>query len=109
MANKENTAAKNVKMLTNRSLTQPRARQEKRKLKMESNKESKMSDETRNLLERASEEISSLRRQNEKLSIRIEAIDDMLMVLHSKPAAKSQQGMAPDIVWEIDKAVRANT
>lgn len=61
-----------------------------------------MEQETQNLLELASAEIKSLRLQNEKLSIRINAIDDMLQLLNSKPPT-STQGYAEDVAWKIDK------
>lgn len=66
--------------------------------------------ETNELLVRAKEEIISLRQVNERQSIRLEAIDDMLGLLHGKPGAKRSGGeMAPDIVWEITKAIGAPT
>ncbi len=63
--------------------------------------------ETKELLIAAKEEILSLRKQNEKLNIRVTAIDDMLSLLHGKPGVKSEGGMAPDIVWEIGIALGA--
>lgn len=56
----------------------------------------------RELLKRAMEEIRSLRRQNERLLIRVEAIDDMLCLLHGKPGTKSTGEMHPDVLHEID-------
>lgn len=72
-------------------------------MEVKNTKEIKM--ENKELLLRAKEEIVSLRKVNERLSIRVDAIDDMLSLLHGKPGHKPEGGMAPDIVWEINKAL----
>ena len=59
----------------------------------------------RNTLKAAREEIVSLRRVNERLSIRVTAIDDMLCLLHGKPGVNSQRGEGLDVLYEIDKAL----
>lgn len=64
--------------------------------------------DTKELLQRAKSEIVSLRNQNEKLNIRVEAIDDMLSLLHGKPGTKTTGAMHPDIVWEIENALKAD-
>lgn len=66
--------------------------------------------ENEELLRRAKEEIISLRKQAERQAIRLDAIDDCLALLHGKPGVKSSGGeMAPDIVWEIIRAIGAPT
>lgn len=60
-----------------------------------------MKDEA-DLLAEAAREIKSLRSQNQLMSARLEMFDSMMTVLHTEPARKSQ-GMAPDLVWEIEK------
>lgn len=60
------------------------------------------------LLNTASWEIKNLRQQVEKQSIRLDAIDDMLCVLHGKPGNKAGGGMmSPDIVYEIERELKA--
>lgn len=66
----------------------------------------KMNQETKQLLTDAANEIRDLRRQNERLSIRVNAIDDMLQLLNSTPP-KSSQGFSEDIAWKIDKHLKA--
>lgn len=62
--------------------------------------------ETKELLMRAREEIVSLRREKEKLSIRVNAIDDMLSLLNGKPGFKTEGVMSPDVLWELNKALQ---
>jgi len=57
------------------------------------------------LLESAKEEILNLRRQNEVLSAKVDTLEFVACLLHTRPAA-SDQGYGTDIVWEIDKAIR---
>lgn len=54
------------------------------------------------LLQDASNEIKSLRRQNELMSARLSMFDDMMLMFRSEPRYSSQ-GMSPDLVWAIDK------
>lgn len=59
------------------------------------------------LLQRAKEEIKSLRAVVERQSIRLDAIDDMLVMVFAKPGSKSSGGtMSPDIVFEIETAIK---
>lgn len=58
------------------------------------------------LLNKVKFEIQDLRRTNEKLSIRVTAIDDMLCLLHGKSGMQPSQGESIDVVWEIDKALK---
>jgi hypothetical protein len=57
------------------------------------------------LLQRASNEIKELRKQNELMSARLEVFDSMMAVLHTPIATKMHGGMAPDLVYEIDKYI----
>ena len=60
-----------------------------------------MKDELQ-MLREAANEIKTLRRQNELMSARLEVFDSMMAVLHTDIARKNQ-GMSPDLVWEIEK------
>ena len=60
--------------------------------------------DTKDLLNRAIEEIESLRRRNELLSAKVEMIDLFAATLFSKPAM-SGQGFAPDVVFELRRRV----
>ena len=64
-----------------------------------------MDDKLKDLLIDASNEIKQLRRTNEVLAAKVEMIDLFACVLHTKPATH-EIGMAPDIVWAIDKYTR---
>lgn len=66
-----------------------------------------MEDEL-NLLKEAVAEISSLRRQNELMNARLEMFDNMIAVLHTQYAHRSQ-GMSPDLVWKIQKFIDSKT
>lgn len=56
------------------------------------------------LLQEAAQEIKNLRSQNQLMSARLEMFDNMMAVLHTDVARKSQ-GMSPDLVWEIEKFI----
>lgn len=55
------------------------------------------------LLSDARSEIRSLREQNEKMSIRLNAIDDVMNVFYGKERNNARGLMHPDIAFEIDK------
>lgn len=57
------------------------------------------------LLKSAAVEITSLRRQNELMSARLDMFDKCMILLHTTPAYPSQ-GMSVDIVWEIEKHLK---
>lgn len=59
------------------------------------------------LLQEASNEIKDLRARNERQSIRLVVIDDMLDLLRAKPTAATQ-GYSEDVAWKIDKYIREN-
>lgn len=65
-----------------------------------------MEKQLKDMLMRASEEIKSLRRENERLAIRVNTLDDLLCLLHAKPGVRVEQGASPDVTWEIEKAIR---
>lgn len=54
------------------------------------------------LLMQAREEITSLRRQNEILSAKVDMIDLFACVLHSQPA-RTSQGASIDVAWLIQQ------
>ena len=60
----------------------------------------------KDLLQRAVFEIKILRNRSELMNARLEMFDNMMLLLHSKPATQSQ-GMSPDIIWEIEKHLAA--
>lgn len=62
------------------------------------------------LLNDAANEIVKLRETNEKMRIRLTAIDDMLQLVNSSPARNNQGLASPnkDIVNEIDDHLRDN-
>lgn len=60
------------------------------------------------LLQRAKEEIKTLRSQNQVMAARLGVFDDMMMLLKAAPVYPSYDAMHPDIVYEIDKAVEAD-
>lgn len=57
------------------------------------------------LLQRASNEIKSLRERTNYQSVRLQMFDDMMLLLRTPPGYGSSQGMSPDLVYEIDKFV----
>lgn len=61
-----------------------------------------MDEKTKSLLSAASLEIKNLRLQNEKLTIRVTAIDDMLQLLNSQPP-RVGQGYSEDVAFKIDR------
>lgn len=60
-----------------------------------------MTNETM-LLQQAAEELRQLRKQNEIMSARLEMFDKCMLLLHTPPSYQNQ-GMSPDLVWEIEK------
>ena len=54
------------------------------------------------LLTDAAAEIKMLRRQNEILGAKVEMIDFFAMVLHTKPAERTECA-SPDVVWQIER------
>lgn len=56
------------------------------------------------LLKEAAIEIKMLRRQNEIMSARLGVFDDLMSMLNTSPAYKTQ-GMSPDVVYAIERAV----
>lgn len=63
-------------------------------------------DEIRILLD-AKGEIITLRENNRIMSARLEVFDSMMLLFTTRPDFNSQ-GMAPDVVYQIDKAIEAN-
>ncbi len=61
-------------------------------------------DELRDLLQRAASEIKSLRNQNQLLSAKVQVYDDLMALFKSYPNY-GNMAMAPDITWEIDRAL----
>lgn len=60
------------------------------------------------LLQRAVSEIKSLRREREIMKAKLDMFDAVMSALHGKPAYQSEGAMAPDVVWEIEKALADN-
>lgn len=56
----------------------------------------------KHLLNNAKHEIIALRHENEILRAKVEMIELFALVLHTKPAHRSQ-GMGEDVVWKINK------
>jgi len=54
------------------------------------------------LLKNSIFEINTLRRENELMKARLEMFDNMMAMLHTEVAHKSQ-GMSPDLVSQIGK------
>lgn len=60
------------------------------------------------LLQRAQNEIKTLRSQNQLMAARLGVFDDMMMLLKT-PAVYPPCGMmSPDVVYEIDKAIEVD-
>lgn len=68
-----------------------------------------MTEETKDILLRAVDEITSLRRQNELMNAKLEMFDSLMLVLNTQPAYPRTQGMSPDIVWEMRKLASKET
>lgn len=60
--------------------------------------------DNKELLQRASSEIKGLRSQNKLMAARLDVFDSMMLLFTSMPQ-RTGGGMAPDIVWEIDRAI----
>jgi hypothetical protein len=63
--------------------------------------------ENKDLLQRASNEIKTLRSQNQLMAARLDMFDSMMLIFTSVP---QRQGglMSPDIIYEIEKAIEAD-
>lgn len=57
------------------------------------------------LLERALVEIKSLRKKNELMTARLEMFDSVMSALHGQPAYSRIGLVAPDIVYDLTKAI----
>lgn len=55
------------------------------------------------LLQRALQEIKSLRRQKEITDARLGMFDDVMSALHGQPARSGTGLIHPDLVYEIEK------
>ena len=55
------------------------------------------------LLQQASNEIKSLRKQNELMAARLEVFDTMMRLFHTSPNYGSVGMMSPDVVYEVDQ------
>lgn len=64
--------------------------------------------ESLELLQRAKDEIKTLRSQNQLMAARLGVFDDMMMLLKAAPVYSSYGSMHPDVVYEIDKAIEAD-
>lgn len=60
------------------------------------------------LLQRAKDEIKSLRSQNQLMAARLGVFDDMMMLLKAAPIYPSYGAMHPDVVYEIDKLIESD-
>jgi len=59
------------------------------------------------LLQEASAEIKTLRRQNELMAARLEVFDTMMRLFHTSPNYGNNGMMHPDIVYQIDKHIES--
>jgi len=57
------------------------------------------------LLNEARAEILTLRRSNEILRAKVEMIDLFACVLHTEPARRRSEGIAPDVAWALQKKI----
>lgn len=60
--------------------------------------------ETTNLLQMAVQEIKGLRHLNQIQSARLDMFDSMMLLFTSRPK-ENNQGMSPDLVWQIEKHI----
>lgn len=58
------------------------------------------------LLTQAAFEIKQLRRDNELMAARLQMYDQMMQLFHTEPY-RPAQGVSPDVVYQIDKFVKA--
>lgn len=63
-----------------------------------------MKEQFVDLLQRSVNEITQLRASNERMAARLDMFDKCVMLLTAQPQSQSQ-GMAPDLVWEINKYI----
>lgn len=64
--------------------------------------------EEKELLQRALEEIKSLRNQRNIMKARLDMFDDVMSALHGKPGSNSEGLMSPDIVYELEKYIHSS-
>lgn len=57
-------------------------------------------------LQRASSEIGMLRNQNQLMAARLDMFDSIMLIFNTPPAYRNQ-GMSPDLIWEIEKHLKA--
>lgn len=60
------------------------------------------------LLQIASNEIKQLRNQNNIMRTRLDMFDNCMLLLTAN-IQSNQQGVSPDITWEIDKYIESGT
>ena len=58
-----------------------------------------------NHIKQLCEEVRGLRRENEKMSLRLRMFDEMMSVLHGTPGQPGQQGMGIDYVYSAEQFV----
>ena len=58
-----------------------------------------------NHIKQLCEEVRGLRRENEKMSLRLRMFDEMMSVLHGEPGRPGQQGMGIDYVYSAEQFV----
>ncbi len=63
-----------------------------------------MGQEPLQLLQEATIEIRSLRRQNELMRARLDMFDSVNAILHTQVATRNE-GMSPDLVFQIEKFI----
>lgn len=63
--------------------------------------------DNKELLQRASNEIKCLRSQNQLMAARLDMFDSMMAIFNAQQMSRSGGMMSPDIVYELDKAIKA--
>ena len=58
-----------------------------------------------NHIKQLCEEVRGLRRENEKMSLRLRMFDEMMSVLHGAPGQPAQQCMSIDYVYSAEQFV----
>lgn len=67
-----------------------------------------MKEQFVDLLQRSSNEIKSLRKENQLMRTRLDMFDSCMMLLTAH-VRQEGGGMSPDLVWEIDKYIEAQS
>ncbi len=62
--------------------------------------------ENKELLERAASEIRGLRNQNKEQRLRLQMFDDCMLLLTAHLHGRGEGAMSPDVVYEIEKALK---